>query len=384
MVVDAWVVLSAYTVLLLVLILIFQRGMLHTDSAKQFVRLITLTLVLLVSEVFGRIGEIYPKNFLFMAKIGYFIIFLFDPLEYLVAMDYINKWMERADSKGCIVFRRAFEVFVYGNMFLVFMSTIFDNHWFYYFKGNNYYRGMFFYVRAALVMIYCLLLDLYVFIYRKRINIFYRKAILMLPVLSLFGVIGQVLIPDLEMTYAMITVGCLCVFFYLQGKDVNMDYLTGVLNRRGIDMSLTDAINQFLNKEIKFSAIMIDIDHFKSINDNFGHLEGDRILTEVAKILRLSVKNEGTIGRYGGDEFCIIINIDDKKVLKEKVTAIQKKTKEIKGEIEVSISCGYSVYEPTHYVSGKEFIMEIDELMYREKIEHHLQDRRRRTEEKPQ
>lgn len=152
----------------------------------------------------------------------------------------------------------------------------------------------------------------------------------MLPVLSLFGVIGQVLIPDLEMTYAMITVGCLCVFFYLQGKDVNMDYLTGVLNRRGIDMSLTDAINQFLNKEIKFSAIMIDIDHFKSINDNFGHLEGDRILTEVAKILRLSVKNEGTIGRYGGDEFCIIINIDDKKVLKEKVTAIQKKQKKSK------------------------------------------------------
>ena len=56
---------------------------------------------------------------------------------------------------------------------------------------------------------------------------------------------------------------------------------------------------------------MIDIDHFKSINDNFGHLEGDRILTEVAKILRLSVKNEGTIGRYGGDEFCIISELTD-------------------------------------------------------------------------
>ncbi|SER56558.1 GGDEF domain-containing protein [Lachnobacterium bovis] len=380
MVVDAGIVLNLYTALLLILLLIFQGGMVHTDSVKQFGRLTLLTLVLLVSETLGRIGEMYPSSFFVLTKIGYFIIFLLDPLEYLVAIDYVNKWMEKSDTIGCIIFKKAFEVFVYGNIILVSISTIFNTRWFYYFKNQQYFRGNFFYVRGAFVMFYCVLLDLYGFIYRKRINSFYRTAILLLPVLSLFGAIGQIFFMNLDLTYVMITIGCLNVFFYLQGKDINMDYLTGVLNRRGIDMELAEAINQYWNKKIKFSAIMIDIDHFKSINDNYGHLEGDRVLKEVAKILRIVIKNEGIIGRYGGDEFCIIIYAEDKDVLIKKVSQIHDRVKSIKGEIEISVSCGYGIYEPTRHESEKEFIMEIDERMYRQKIEHHLQDRRRNTD----
>lgn len=80
----------------------------------------------------------------------------------------------------------------------------------------------------------------------------------------------------------------------------NTDSLTGLKNRRKIDKILTEIKNK------KFSIILMDIDHFKTINDEYGHLIGDEVLVEIAEILKYNVNANDIIGRWGGEEFLII------------------------------------------------------------------------------
>ena len=85
------------------------------------------------------------------------------------------------------------------------------------------------------------------------------------------------------------------------------DPLTGIGNRRGFDLTLHREHERALRENQPLSIIMIDIDFFKSYNDDFGHVEGDQVLIEVARILRLSVRAPEYLARYGGEEFVIIL-----------------------------------------------------------------------------
>jgi diguanylate cyclase (GGDEF)-like protein len=78
------------------------------------------------------------------------------------------------------------------------------------------------------------------------------------------------------------------------------DSLTSLFNRRKID----EILNELRNK--KYTLILLDIDHFKEINDKFGHLEGDKVLIKVANLLKINLNTNDIIGRWGGEEFLII------------------------------------------------------------------------------
>lgn len=90
----------------------------------------------------------------------------------------------------------------------------------------------------------------------------------------------------------------------LQGER-DSDPLTGVLNRRGLERSIGRKVTA--SDKNKRAVIIADIDHFKAINDEFGHSIGDKVLVEFASLLRLTA-DEGTIvGRVGGEEFILIV-----------------------------------------------------------------------------
>ena len=84
------------------------------------------------------------------------------------------------------------------------------------------------------------------------------------------------------------------------------DRLTGLYNRYKIDEVLYNSLKMSNNCENSFSIILADIDFFKSINDNYGHLVGDKVLVEIASIFRYSVTGSDIVGRWGGEEFLII------------------------------------------------------------------------------
>jgi diguanylate cyclase len=85
------------------------------------------------------------------------------------------------------------------------------------------------------------------------------------------------------------------------------DALTGIPNRRGFDLSLEQAMIDANRTRSSFTLIMLDIDHFKSINDKFGHPTGDKVLRYVASMIRNTLRGDDFVARFGGEEFAIIL-----------------------------------------------------------------------------
>lgn len=85
------------------------------------------------------------------------------------------------------------------------------------------------------------------------------------------------------------------------------DPLTGVLNRRSLFEATKTLLDEAENDGETLSVIMVDIDHFKSINDRFGHATGDKVIKLLADILSQNVRTEDLVGRYGGEEFCVVL-----------------------------------------------------------------------------
>jgi diguanylate cyclase (GGDEF)-like protein/PAS domain S-box-containing protein len=85
------------------------------------------------------------------------------------------------------------------------------------------------------------------------------------------------------------------------------DTLTGCLNRRSFFERLELEVENARKDDLPLSCVMADIDHFKSINDTHGHAMGDKIIREIADALRMGLRGVDLLGRYGGEEFCIVL-----------------------------------------------------------------------------
>jgi diguanylate cyclase (GGDEF)-like protein len=109
------------------------------------------------------------------------------------------------------------------------------------------------------------------------------------------------------------------VFKYLSGMDIEAQYhaiisqmamtdgLTNLSNRKQLDASLEEEVARAQRHRRKLSLLMLDIDHFKRINDDHGHLVGDGVLTRLAALMKQRLRPTDKLGRYGGEEFCAIL-----------------------------------------------------------------------------
>ncbi len=85
------------------------------------------------------------------------------------------------------------------------------------------------------------------------------------------------------------------------------DALTDIFNRRAFDEILEAEYSRFKRTGDNYSLLMLDIDHFKSVNDSYGHSAGDEVLKEFARACRSNIRNHDTVSRLGGEEFCILL-----------------------------------------------------------------------------
>jgi len=125
------------------------------------------------------------------------------------------------------------------------------------------------------------------------------------------------------------------------------DALTGIMNRRAILDELSKRMNRHIYNFEHLSIIMIDIDDFKLINDKFGHIKGDKVLVEITQKITEAIRGFDTVGRYGGEEFLVILpNTDLRNAHKasERIRLnIEKALFEEVGKI--TISAGYVEYK---------------------------------------
>ncbi len=366
-------VLDLYTLFLAVMLLIFQKNDKKSYSNKAFIRLVGILILLVGFSIMGEVGTYLGGKWFVLSKISTFFVYALDPLGFLFSLAYIISYTVGIEQKKLNLFIYPVNIYATINILLVTYSEIFNKHWFYGFVGEEYFRGQFYMVRGLFHVVLCLITMLYVFVFRNNIVDKYRLPIMAFPFIVAIGGFLQVTVININLEYATTLFALLTLFIYVQKRDINSDYLTGILNRRGIDMALDKAIVE--SKDKQFAAVMVDVDYFKKINDKFGHKAGDEVLENIAEVLISSFDKNDVVGRFGGDEFCVITQINDEDELEKRLDDIKDSVASLdwsnKGEMNLSISTGAAVYPKESGMKVKDFLECIDKRMYEEKLRHH-------------
>jgi len=156
-------------------------------------------------------------------------------------------------------------------------------------------------------------------------------------------------------------------------EDALVDALTGLANRRGFDESINACLASLATNAVGPSLLMADIDHFKRINDNYGHLFGDKVIRALAQILKQSVKGSDTAARYGGEEFIILLPntaLQGALCVAEKIrhsveNSRIRRTDNNQELAQLTISIGVASYIPGE--TTHRFIERADDALYRSK-----------------
>jgi len=130
-------------------------------------------------------------------------------------------------------------------------------------------------------------------------------------------------------------------------KKLILDQLTGAYNRRAYDKRIEDEMARFLRYGTCFSLLLMDVDKFKLINDNYGHAIGDKCLQEIIKRTMPLLRTNDMLARYGGEEFVVIMPETDSKGAKEAAEKIRQTIEKIefiykKDKVKVTVSIGVS------------------------------------------
>ena len=153
-----------------------------------------------------------------------------------------------------------------------------------------------------------------------------------------------------------------------------VDQLTGLYNRRYIDTILDQQYGLFKRHFQRFGLVMIDVDKFKSINDQFGHLAGDEALKFVASVLQRTMRSMDFLARFGGDEFiivCPLVELEGVENLGKRIVelvhhSVLSSQSSPKDVIELSVSVGGSMVDNKDTLAT-DIIKRADEALYRVK-----------------
>ncbi len=147
---------------------------------------------------------------------------------------------------------------------------------------------------------------------------------------------------------------------YTETKRLSLhDPLTGLSNRRMIDIFLDNEMARANRYESIFCLLMIDIDYFKQYNDKFGHNEGDRVLTALSSYLKENIRDTDLAARYGGEEFVVIIS---EKGIDEACKIAERHLKIIQEKIGITVSMGIAEYKSGQ--TSADLIKSADDALY--------------------
>lgn len=156
-------------------------------------------------------------------------------------------------------------------------------------------------------------------------------------------------------------------------QEVLLDSLTGIHNRRGYEVRIREELRRYHRDGQPFSLILIDVDHFKKVNDLYGHRSGDRCLREIATRIRGSIRATDYVARYGGEEFIVILGgsaAANACKLAEKVRMVIESTRFVYEDrlIPITVSSGVTEVIPSDEDPEPLFVR-ADSAMYQAKKE---------------
>jgi diguanylate cyclase (GGDEF)-like protein len=229
---------------------------------------------------------------------------------------------------------------------------------------NKYQSGWAFLSIALFIMIYRRLTPLNLILESQKVVISDAIASLIISIFIFLGVIGlKDIVLDLEKKNNQLK------------NEAKIDLLTGAYGREEAYLRGKSDISRSLRNKKPIGFIMIDLDYFKKVNDQYGHLAGNVILKKLSSLCKNEIRNVDTFSRFGGEEFLVILpNIDD-LFLNEVAERLRRKIEKfnfnyLHKKIHVNISAGVSYYNPNKDRSTNpnsiflKYVKRADDAMY--------------------
>ena len=144
------------------------------------------------------------------------------------------------------------------------------------------------------------------------------------------------------------------------------DHLTGLYNRRSFDTRLRDEVERIRRYGRAFTLLIIDIDHFKRFNDEYGHQKGDDVLRGVSRIVLSSIRRSDFAARYGGEEIAVVLpetGAEEGQRVGEKVRAAVEELSRAYTQVEVTVSIGVTCCSE-HVCDASELLSQADNALY--------------------
>ena len=246
-------------------------------------------------------------------------------------------------------------------------------------SDGRYQRG-FAYIIFLIFAAFYILDSLYLYVKRVKKNgslKLFPVHIFLIPVI--LGVVIQAFFVEIAITWTSIAISVAGIMTALKNEIIFTDCLTGLYNRVYLEFLHKRACNK---KDCWVSGIMIDLNGFKQINDNYGHAEGDLALCIVADLLRKSFSEYGVVTRYAGDEFVIMLNTTDDQPIQKIIKSAKKNfvTENEKNDklYQLSASMGYAITNLSNETID-DFMNRIDEQMYQDKMKYYEHNDRRNS-----
>ena len=246
-------------------------------------------------------------------------------------------------------------------------------------SDGRYQRG-FAYIIFLIFAAFYILDSLYLYVKRVKKNgslKLFPVHIFLIPVI--LGVVIQAFFVEIAITWTSIAISVAGIMTALKNEIIFTDCLTGLYNRMYLEFLHKRACNK---KDCWVSGIMIDLNGFKQINDNYGHAEGDLALCIVADLLRKSFSEYGVVTRYAGDEFVIMLNTTDDQLIQKIIKSAKKNfvTENEKSDkpYQLSASMGYAITNLSNETID-DFMNRIDEQMYQDKMKYYEHNDRRNS-----
>jgi diguanylate cyclase (GGDEF)-like protein len=341
----------------------------NTDSfqRKLFLAVLAATLAAVVSDcgshaLAGNPGMavhyglyVFLSVFLVVQNLAFYLVFVF-----------INYFAYKNEEWSKKILK------IFAVLMAVYIAAVLVNlplRYFFYISEDNYYTPAKLYSLRLFISYFPLLLSfLAVFISADQFKHSQIVSIVFFGILTGIGAGLDITLKNSCLIWPCFTASLLYFYFFIVQSDSKLDSLTGLGNR----FSFNEFIERLSRSGTKdaYSIVMIDMDHFKEINDTLGHLEGDKALRDMALIIKSCIRATDFAARYGGDEFVLAVkseyNIE--KLMERIQQAIDNQNEKGKRSYKIQMSYGWDIFDSSsRSVSIEVFLDRVDRLMYENK-----------------